>query len=68
MAVPLNNNEKSPEKFNYSSPYHPDYILPGFILLMKNGKNINEVLQNSCCQSGAFEITVKFDKQEPNKM
>lgn len=66
MAISLNNNDKSVEKFNYSSPYHPDYILPGLILFMKNDDNSNpiQVLQNSCSYSGSLKITINFDKQE----
>lgn len=60
----LNNNGESPEKFNYSSPYHPDYIVPGLILLIKSGANPNQVLENSCSQSGALKITFKFYEED----
>jgi len=57
-------NEPTPaQNINYCSPYDPQYILPGFMLFVKNSKEYNEIIDRSCTFSNSPK-TIAFSRQQ----
>lgn len=49
-------------KIKVSTPYHPKYIVPGFMLVLGNTEDPFEILDRSCSFCSMPKPLIKFDK------
>lgn len=59
----LDTQQTPAQNVSYCSPYDPQYILPGFMLFVKNSKEYNEILERSCSFSNSPK-TIAFSTQQ----
>lgn len=59
---------KSNELLRTYDLYGPDYILPGFLLLVGKNEDAHEILDRSCGFCNIPRPVVLFDHSQPNAM
>lgn len=68
MITNIEQQMKNSKIFSTLTPYHPGYILPGFMLLDANSQDPIEVFDRSCSFCNIEKPKVLFDKSDPKNV